>query len=253
MSRYKTIDEFLNNIPNTFERFETCRVTPSKEQFGFPVLGNRARAMPPTTPGTTTLIPAKDYSSQTHTIRHPHPQLHPSPRPYPHTHATRHPHPRPQLRPLPLPHPHTHPRPQLPPQRPQEAQSQMTRTAMKNANTNDPNVWGPSMWFSLHNGASTYPKNASPIVRERMKGLILGLPYILSCYDCKIHAGSYIEEIKPKLDEICSNRESLFRFFVDFHNYVNKRLGKPIVSYKEAWSIYNNGIDVIVTTYKKKT
>jgi hypothetical protein len=39
-------------------------------------------------------------------------------------------------------------------------------------NTADPKVWGPSFWFSLHNGAARYPLNASNLIMERMKGFI---------------------------------------------------------------------------------
>ena len=41
--------------------------------------------------------------------------------------------------------------------------------------TRDPRVWGPAVWFFLHNSAVYYPQNASLIVQENMKNLILGL------------------------------------------------------------------------------
>lgn len=118
------------------------------------------------------------------------------------------------------------------------------------ANTSDPRVWGPSFWFSLHNGVSKYPENASPYVIERMKGFILGIPMMLPCEKCKVHATNYIDQNSDKIDQICQGRTSLFQFFVDFHNMVNKTYNKPILSYEQAWKIYNKGIDIKIMNYK---
>ena len=103
---------------------------------------------------------------------------------------------------------------------------------------NNPNVFGPPLWFSLHNASVYYPANASPLHAERMKNIILGIPVLLPCDTCKEHATNYIEEKKHLLSDICKTQETLFEFFVDFHNYVNERLGKPIVSYNEAKRLY---------------
>lgn len=103
---------------------------------------------------------------------------------------------------------------------------------------NHPEVFGPPLWFSLHNASAYYPTNASALHAERMKNIILGIPVLLPCETCKEHATNYIEEKKHLLSDICKTKETLFKFFVDFHNYVNERLGKPILSYKEAERIY---------------
>jgi len=108
----------------------------------------------------------------------------------------------------------------------------------KKAN-NNPIVWGPPFWYTLHNGAFHYPKHASPLHAERMKNFIIGIPIMVPCIKCKEHATAFIEKHRNKLNDICSNRDDLFKFFVDFHNQVNKRYNKPILSYEEAYSIYN--------------
>jgi hypothetical protein len=103
----------------------------------------------------------------------------------------------------------------------------------------NPKVWGPPYWYSLHNSAAHYPINASPLVKQRMKGRILAIPYEISCRTCQPHASAYIETLSDdKLDAIVSGRDNLFRFYVDFHNSVNQRLGKPIWSYEKAKSFY---------------
>ena len=116
-------------------------------------------------------------------------------------------------------------------------------------NSADPRVWGPSFWFSLHNGALYYPENPSEIVIERLKGFILGIPYMLPCHDCAEHAKSYISYNYEKLNSICSSRNNLFNFYVDFHNYVNKRHNKAIMSYDEAYKLYSSGVKVTHLNY----
>ncbi len=109
----------------------------------------------------------------------------------------------------------------------------------KNGKPNsDPEVFGPPLWFTLHNGSVYYPENASPIVAEKMKGFILGIPYIIPCQECASHASQYIEENLNNLEIFCSGREMLFAFFCDFHNYVNNRVGKNPMSLEDAKKLY---------------
>lgn len=108
-------------------------------------------------------------------------------------------------------------------------------------NTGDPNIWGPKMWFTLHNGAIKYPIKASPIFAERMKGFILGLPVMIPCDKCQDHATAHIEANWSRLDDVVSGRDKLFKFFVDFHNRVNKWINKPEMSYENAYKLYKSG------------
>jgi len=103
----------------------------------------------------------------------------------------------------------------------------------------DPAVFGPPLWFSLHNASSYYPEKASPVHAERMKNIIIGLPVLLPCETCKEHATAYIENNKHKLSEICKTKQDVFKFFVEFHNYVNQRLGKKVLTFEEAYALYH--------------
>jgi hypothetical protein len=116
--------------------------------------------------------------------------------------------------------------------------------------TGDPSVWGPPMWFSLHNGAAKYPIEASPICIEKMKNYIIGLPIMLPCPTCRLHATNHIEKHKKNLDIVCSNRKNLFKFFVDFHNIVNRRYRKKEMSVEDAYRLYNGDIRVTTITYE---
>lgn len=115
--------------------------------------------------------------------------------------------------------------------------------------TISPPIFGPPLWFSLHNAAAHYSDNPSPITRERMKHIILGIPVLTPCANCSEHASAYIEKHYDELDKICSGRDPLFKFFVDFHNYVNERYNKPIMSYEDAYKIYLGNAKVTRMTY----
>ena len=104
-------------------------------------------------------------------------------------------------------------------------------------NLEDPQVWGPSFWFTLHNGSLHYPKNPTNYIKNIMKYRILAIPYELPCENCKQHAQAYIQS--RNIDNVVKTRTNLFNFYVDFHNEVNKRYGKKIVSYDEAEKIWS--------------
>jgi len=110
---------------------------------------------------------------------------------------------------------------------------------LSNLTNRSPEVWGPHFWFTLHNGALNYPSLANPLCIERMKNFIIGIPVMIPCETCKEHATAYIESNKDYLDYICASRDKLFKFFVDFHNYVNIRLKKPEMSYDDAYRLYD--------------
>lgn len=122
--------------------------------------------------------------------------------------------------------------------------NELQHTVVKNVNSSDPEVWGPSFWFSLHNGALKYPINPSPIWKERMKHFIIGIPVMLPCEKCSHHASSYIESQYKNLDDIVKNKDNLFTFFCNFHNIVNERLNKPQITIEEAYKLYNNNFNV---------
>lgn len=107
-------------------------------------------------------------------------------------------------------------------------------------NTFEPAVFGPHFWFTLHNGACKYPVEANDFYISRMKGFILGIPIMLPCEKCKVHAYEFIESNAHMLNSICKSRRSLKNFFIDFHNFVNKNTGKPEMTYEEVDKIYKD-------------
>ena len=102
----------------------------------------------------------------------------------------------------------------------------------------NPLYWGPRYWFTLHNGANNYPLKPTIDQQEMMKGYIMGIPVTLPCAKCQKHAEEFIGQNFTSLNNICSSRQSLFNFFVDMHNNVNKINGKPILTYQQAMELY---------------
>jgi hypothetical protein len=69
-----------------------------------------------------------------------------------------------------------------------------------------------------------------------MKQLLSTLPLLVPCVSCKEHFYSFIRQ--TDLDKVVSSRESLFEYFVNVHNYVNRRYGKPEMSIAQAKKLY---------------
>ena len=122
-------------------------------------------------------------------------------------------------------------------------------TTQEYTHLSDPRVWGPPFWFSLHTSAANYPEKASHMVRDLMVGRLLALPVEIPCASCRPHASAFIEANKHKLPDICSGRDSLFNFYVDFHNKVNQRHNKKVLSYDEARTLWMNGISISTMRY----
>ena len=107
-------------------------------------------------------------------------------------------------------------------------------------NTASPEVNGPPAWFTYHNGSFHLPDILSPVSIKRIQGYIDGIPEMQPCLKCSEHARAYIEKNRDRIQSI-KRGEDVARFFVDFHNYVNQKLGKRIVSFDEAKAMYNFG------------
>ena len=95
----------------------------------------------------------------------------------------------------------------------------------------DPAVWGPGFWYTLHNRARVYSDNPSDCVRRQMTLFIESIPIAVPCSVCEQDARGYITKRAQTdgLRDVVKNRTSLVQFFIEFHNYVNHKTGKPSV------------------------
>lgn len=100
----------------------------------------------------------------------------------------------------------------------------------------EPDMFGPSFWFTLHNGATTYPYQPTPLIQNGMKQFLINLPLMIPCVACKEHAYNLLKQ--TNLDAVVSSRSDLFDFFVIFHNYINSRYNKRGMGLEEAKKLY---------------
>jgi FAD-linked sulfhydryl oxidase len=93
----------------------------------------------------------------------------------------------------------------------------------------DKKTWGPIMWDILHKMAinySDYPTYLNAlIVYQKIKDYINHIP----CGICQIHAAKYFSQNPPNM----RNSETLQIWVWNFHNNVNLRLGKKMMSYQD--------------------
>ena len=117
--------------------------------------------------------------------------------------------------------------------------SQVKTTPTKSSHsTVSPKLWGRPLWFSLHFGALNYPDDPDDEKKQMMINFILGLPIMIPCDICKNHSYEYIQSRKNMLHKVVESSHSLFQFFWEFHNDVNKRTGKPTMTLEAVYNLY---------------
>ena len=96
------------------------------------------------------------------------------------------------------------------------------------------NIWGPKVWTFIHTVTINYPVNPEPIDKEQVTNLLYAISDTLPCDACKEHFRRTIDKYPPNVN----SRKELFKWGVDIHNEVNKRLNKKILSYEKVKNIY---------------
>jgi hypothetical protein len=92
-------------------------------------------------------------------------------------------------------------------------------------------IWGPTYWEFLHSISILYPTNPSILDKEMLLLLLKSFGDVIPCPICSNH---YKENLKsfPVNDKLNSKNEFI-KWVIDFHNIVNKMLGKKILSLEE--------------------
>jgi hypothetical protein len=95
--------------------------------------------------------------------------------------------------------------------------------------------WGPSLWQFIHTitiidfEGNNENNNQNALLR------LINVQHVIPCGSCRSH---YIENLKDVKQLDLKKPMVLFYWSVDFHNKVNKRLGKPVLSYNEAINLW---------------
>jgi len=100
----------------------------------------------------------------------------------------------------------------------------------------DPKVFGPGMWSSIHIYAA---EATTPERKNCFIDFITVLFSNLKCLNCRQHATAYLERHPPR--DVIDEPDGLFRWTWMMHNVVNRRLGKPELSFEEASKLFLNG------------
>jgi hypothetical protein len=99
-------------------------------------------------------------------------------------------------------------------------------------------VWGPRGWYWLHTAAIGYParptRDDARVAFRRIWAFVTHLP----CAECRGHATRYVLRRPPNL----ASTDALQAWVWGFHNAVNRRLGRPAVSYEEYRRLYADEI-----------
>lgn len=91
---------------------------------------------------------------------------------------------------------------------------------------NDKIVAGKAYWQTIHNIAAQYPNYPTTNDKVKAKNFFTYLIDNFVCNECTNHAKEYIKKHEPDY----SSKKALSKYFCDFHNHVNNKLGKPIVN-----------------------
>jgi len=95
-------------------------------------------------------------------------------------------------------------------------------------------LWGTTLWLFLHtitildfDDPDTQQRMTAPIIENLRK-----ISAIIPCKRCAAHYDAFFQTEIDKRDRF--ERMELFYLFVDYHNTINQKLGKPIVSHADA-------------------
>ena len=91
-------------------------------------------------------------------------------------------------------------------------------------------IWGRNAWDFFHTSSFAYSDN--PTMKEKLAAFNFfnSIAKMLPCDICSQHCEEYVQNNPPDV----TNKITLSKWLVKFHNNVNKRLGKSEFSYEDA-------------------
>lgn len=100
-----------------------------------------------------------------------------------------------------------------------------------------PEIWGSHLWFILHLISFEYPVNPTEFDKRVYHDFYTSLKDVIPCEMCKKHYRDHITKypLTPHLD----NRDTLVKWVIQVHNFVNMSLGKPIYNIQQVMETYS--------------
>ena len=100
------------------------------------------------------------------------------------------------------------------------------------------NVWGPSMWHSLHCISFNYPVNPTLEEKKNYLNFFKSLGHVLPCKYCRINFKKNIKKV-PLNMKTMKNRDTLSLWLYKLHEEINTMLGKKSnLTYKDVKDRY---------------
>jgi FAD-linked sulfhydryl oxidase len=95
----------------------------------------------------------------------------------------------------------------------------------------DPKIWGPYFWETFHLSTLGYPENPTDAHIFSYKRFYTSFMEVLPCEKCSHSAMEIITA--SNLDEGLKSRKNLILWGYNFHNTVNKKLDKKLLSFED--------------------
>ena len=108
-------------------------------------------------------------------------------------------------------------------------------------------LWGPSLWSTIHYIALAYPAYPSAQDRAYYKNFYTALANVIPCQKCSYNYKRHLQELP--LDEHLQSTDQLFEWTVKLHNIVNRENNKRTWTTQQAREFYlhqvkpNTGFD----------
>ena len=106
----------------------------------------------------------------------------------------------------------------------------------------NPGVWGQSAWMFLQCVTMTFPIAPTKAEKKHYHAFFRSLQFILPCNLCRQSYRKWMKE-HPVADYIGS-RDDMLTWIIDMHNFVNRKLGKPVLSRRVALQKIRDACDL---------
>ena len=100
----------------------------------------------------------------------------------------------------------------------------------------EPSVWGRYLWTSIHSIALGYPDEPTEQDKKNYKEFYSNLWKVIPCQRCSDNYKKHLIELP--IDGFLGSNTDMFKWTVDLHNIVNKKLRKPVVTLAQAQHIF---------------
>lgn len=97
-------------------------------------------------------------------------------------------------------------------------------------------IWGPHFWFFLHTIAYNYPVTPNEVVKRKYYDLIMNMPLFIPDVEIGKKFSALLD--KYPVTPYLGNNKDFQKWMHFIHNYINKNIGKPQISRREAYEIY---------------